>query len=278
MQPVVNVVLFFYCLIGSECNYTNVDVLILRTTELWVSWRYCKKKIFQLLKMEGTSFEKCKANAEHRQLSEDSSSDEDAESTRTTIPLAMWDFNQCDVKKCTGRKLVRMGFVKSLRLGSFWSGISLTPTASCCLKPEDKEIILKYGIAAVDCSWHNIESTALGKLKCKHARLLPFLVASNPINYGKSCQLSCAEAFAAALFIVGFKEQSKTVMSKFKWGHGFFKLNGDLLEKYSQCRTAAEVIKVQSEFLNKQDQPTVDRALPPSYSDYDSDESEELTN
>ncbi|KRY53041.1 N-chimaerin, partial [Trichinella britovi] len=220
----------------------------------------------------GTSFEKCKDNAEERQSSEDSSSDEDAESGRTAIPLAMWDFNQCDVKKCTGRKLVRMGFVKSLRLGSFWSGISLTPTASCCLKPQDREIILKYGIAAVDCSWHNIEGTAFGKLKCKHARLLPFLVASNPINYGKSCQLSCAEAFAAALFIVGFKEQSKTVMSKFKWGHGFFNLNGDLLEKYSQCRTAAEVIKVQSEFLTRQERPTVDRTLPPSYSDYDSDE------
>ncbi|KAL1240876.1 18S rRNA aminocarboxypropyltransferase [Trichinella spiralis] len=207
--------------------------------------------------MEGTSFEKCKDNAEERQSSEDSSSDEDAESGRTAIPLAMWDFNQCDVKKCTGRKLVRMGFVKSLRLGSFWSGISLTPTASCCLKPQDREIILKYGIAAVDCSWHNIEGTAF---------------ASNPINYGKSCQLSCAEAFAAALFIVGFKEQSKTVMSKFKWGHGFFNLNGDLLEKYSQCRTVAEVIKVQSEFLTRQERPTVDRTLPPSYSDYDSDE------
>ena len=55
------------------------------------------------------------------------------------------------------------------------------------------------------------------RIKGTAPRLLPFLVAANPVNYGKACKLSCAEAFAAALFICGLKEDSVAVLSRFKW-------------------------------------------------------------
>ena len=54
-------------------------------------------------------------------------------------------------------------------------------------------------------------------------RKLPFVVAGNPVNFGKPYQLSCAEALATALAVIGYLPQAKYIMSKFAWSDGFWK-------------------------------------------------------
>lgn len=90
---------------------------------------------------------------------------------------------------------------------------------------------------------------------------MPFLVAANPVNYGRPMKLNCAEALAATLYVCGFRDEARRVLSVFTWGDGFFDVNAELLERYAACRTGAEVVAAQNDFLQDAEQERLQRRL-----------------
>lgn len=182
------------------------------------------------------------------------------EPTGPKIQLAMWDFGQCDAKRCTGRKLLRFGLLKDLRVGGGFGGIVLSPVGSHCISKEDYSLMKRKGLAVVDCSWARLGDVPFVKLRSGASRLLPWLVAANPVNYGRPCELSCVEALSAALLICGEEETANLLLGKFKWGHAFLSLNRELLKAYAECENSSEIIAVQNSWLSQQNQVT--KALP----------------
>jgi pre-rRNA-processing protein TSR3 len=102
----------------------------------------------------------------------------------------------------------------------------------------------------LDCSW--VHAKEVFDVSSNWVpRCLPYLVAANPVNYGKPTKLSTVEALSAALSIAGFREQATELLSKFKWGPQFIALNEELLDGYSQAKDSAGVIEVQKGYINQ---------------------------
>ncbi|TPX40377.1 hypothetical protein SeMB42_g06035 [Synchytrium endobioticum] len=179
-----------------------------------------------------------------------SASDEAQPDTSLPMPpLAMWDLKHCDPKRCSGKKLERLGMIRALRIGSAFKGIVLSPRGARAVSPADADVVMAHGIAVVECSWARLEEVPFAKMKSVHDRLLPYLIASNPVNYGKPFKLNCAEAIAACFYIIGEKECGDRIMDKFTWGHGFYELNQALFDEYAACTDSADIVKTQNAYL-----------------------------
>lgn len=169
------------------------------------------------------------------------------------LNLQIYHLSQDDPKKCTARKLARFGHAILLkRLSKVpYSPILLDPYSTKVLSKDDLETAVKHGLLIIDCSWENAENIfdLIRSKKKLVPRALPFLVAVNPVKYGKAFQLSTLEAFAGALVILGFRNQAQEILGLYKWSKNFLIMNKEPLLEYELANNSEEMIKAQAEFV-----------------------------
>ena len=166
------------------------------------------------------------------------------------VKLYVYNVKQCDPKKCTATKLEKHGYIKSAKLSQIPRGaVLLNPFSARSISREDRPQILEKGLVGVDCSWKRIDDMQSVFKSRGINRSLPYLVATNPVNYGIPTKLSTVEALAAALFIIGESDQAQSILSIFKWGEHFLKLNAEPLQEYAQAETSKEIVEIQKAYL-----------------------------
>jgi len=167
------------------------------------------------------------------------------------VRIYVLHYRQDDPRKCTALKMVRFGLATLIKSPKeiHRKSVVLNPFSTRVLTPQDRGIILRYGLVVIDVSWKE-GINILRRVKEVNSRVLPLLIAANPVNYGKPTKLSSAEAVIASLYIINEVKEAFKIASLFKWGETFIKLNYQLLEAYRKARSYEEILSIQREFLN----------------------------
>lgn len=165
--------------------------------------------------------------------------------------LIVYHSNEDDPKKCSAKKMQRynLAYLTSKVKKIPKNAILLNPFTEKSLSKQDFDIAKKNGIVALDCSWKNAEKSFDYFDIKNYSRALPFLIAVNPINYGKALKLSTLEAFAAALYILDNVNQAREILRIYKWAPQFLDLNREPLEDYRKANNSDEVIEAMKSYL-----------------------------
>ena len=170
---------------------------------------------------------------------------------RPSFKAAAWDLNHCDAKRCSGKRLIRLGLMRELHVGQKHAGIVISPKAKTLLSPADRGVLEQHGAAVVEASWKRIEEVPFHRLGGPNQRLLPYLIAANPTNYGRPWRLNCVEALAACFAICGRGDWAEEVLGTFSYGEAFLEINGEVIKRYAACGDEEGVKLAEERWLAK---------------------------
>lgn len=175
--------------------------------------------------------------------------DDESSEHRPAYKAACWDLGHCDPKRCSGKKLMKLGLMRELSVGQRHSGVIISPNAKRTISPADRELMEQYGAAVVECSWARVKEVPWTKVGGQCERLLPYLVAANSVNYGKPWRLNCVEALGAAFYICGHPDWAADVLSHFPYGQSFLDINSSILKRYAACADEEAVKKTEEAWM-----------------------------
>ncbi len=134
-------------------------------------------------------------------------------------------------------------------------GFLLDPSSGEIIGPDDIPGIMRGGsLVALDCSWKKLEPSFDSIRRSSpnlSPRTLPLVLAANEVSWGKPGRLSTVEAFAVCLCLVDRWEQAERVLSPFRFGEEFLRLNYEPLTAYSKANSNAELVELQWEFFDR---------------------------
>ena len=175
--------------------------------------------------------------------------------TAGTVRVVIYHAGQDDPRKNTALKVGKKGQAQVIddlkRVPKH--AVLLNPFAKKALSAEDLPAMRRNGLVALDCSWRHAEEAFPVLQGQVRSRALPFLLAANPVNYGKPFTLTTAEALAAALHIVGEQRQAKRILSALPFADQFWTLNAEPLADYAAAATSAEVVAAQALYLDEEE-------------------------
>jgi len=93
---------------------------------------------------------------------------------RPAFKAAAWDMQHCDPKRCSGKKLIRLGLMRDLRIGQKHAGVVLTPSGKIPVSPADQGTLESYGAAVVECSWARLEEVPFARIGGRCERLCTY--------------------------------------------------------------------------------------------------------
>jgi pre-rRNA-processing protein TSR3 len=144
--------------------------------------------------------------------------------------------------------MIRFGLAKSASISAIPKGsVILSPFAEQALSPADRTHVKSRPIVVMDLTWSNIDE--FPRPKGMIERALPYLIASNPVNWGRPMELNSAEAVLASLIILGENEQAKGFSERFGWGDEFLRINGEMLSEYANAADSTDIIRIQNEYI-----------------------------